>query len=81
MMIFRNSTRSGDGIPSSMTKIPPDEILDSLCEFRIRVSEKLKTVLELYNMEVHQKKAGPDYLRLKTMVKKKNRAEFAKEEF
>ena len=33
-------------------------------------SEKLKTVLELYNMEIHQKKAGPDYHRLKTMVKR-----------
>ena len=37
--------------------------------------EKLKTVLELYNMEIHQKKAGPDYHRLKKMVKKKYRAE------
>ena len=35
-----------------------------------RESEKLKTVLELYNMEIHQKKAGPDYHRLKTMVKR-----------
>ena len=26
--------------------------------------------LELYNMEIHQKKAGPDYHRLKTMVKR-----------
>ena len=29
---------------------------------------ELKTVLELYSMEIHQKKAGPDYHRLKTMV-------------
>ena len=33
-----------------------------------RVWEKLKTVLELYDLEVHQKKAEPDYRRLKTMV-------------
>ena len=33
-------------------------------------SEKLKTVLELYDLEIHQKKAGPDYHRLKTMVKR-----------
>ena len=33
-------------------------------------SEKLNTVLEMYNMEIHQKKAGPDYHRLKTMVKR-----------
>ena len=31
-------------------------------------SEKPKTVLELYNMEIHQKRAGPDYHRFKTMV-------------
>ena len=38
---------------------------------RIRESEKLKTVLELYDLEIHQKKAGPDYHRLKTMVKRR----------
>ena len=53
-----------------MTKIPSGEILESLYKPRIRVSEKLKTVLELYNMEIHQKKLGPDYHRLKTMVKR-----------
>ena len=36
---------------------------------RIRDSEKLKTVLELYNIEIHQKKAERDYHRLKAMVK------------
>ena len=59
-----------DGIWLSMTKIPSDDILEGLYKLRIRASEKLKTVLELYNMEVHQKKAGPDYHRLKTMVKR-----------
>ena len=52
-----------------MTKIPPDDILQGLHKLRIRESEKLKTVLELYDLEIHQKKAGPDYHRLKTMVK------------
>ena len=42
--------------------------MESLYKLRIRESEKLKTVSELYNMEIHQKKAGPDYHRLKTMV-------------
>ena len=42
----------------------------TLYKLRIRESEKLKTVLELYNMEIHQKKAGPDYRRLKTVVKR-----------
>ena len=37
---------------------------------RIRESEKLKTVLELYDLETHQKKLRPDYHRLKTMVKR-----------
>ena len=54
----------------SMTQIPPDDILEGLYKLRIRESEKLKTVLELYNMEIHQKNIGPDYHRLKTMVKR-----------
>ena len=53
-----------------MTKIPPDDILEGLYKLRIRESDKLKTVLELYDLEIHQKKAGPDYHRLKAMVKR-----------
>ena len=60
-----------DGILLSMMKIPPDDILEGLYKLRIRESEKLKTVLELYDLEIHQKKLGPDYHRLKTMTKKK----------
>ena len=41
-----------------------------LYKLRIRESEKLKTVLELYDLEIHQKELGPDYHRLKTMVKR-----------
>ena len=48
-----------------MTKIPPDDILEGLYKLSIRESEKLKTVLELY-----QTKMGPDYHILKTMVKR-----------
>ena len=59
-----------DGILLSMTKIPPDDILEGLYKLRIRGSEKLKTVLELYDLEIHQKKLGPDYHRLKTMVER-----------
>ena len=59
-----------DGILLSMTKIPSDDILEGLYKLRIPESEKLKTVLELYDLEIHQKKAGPDYHRLKTMVKR-----------
>ena len=39
-----------------MTKIPLDDILEGLYKLRIRESEKLKTVLELYDLEIHQKK-------------------------
>ena len=61
-----------------MTKIPSDDILEGLYKFRIRESEKLKTVLELYNVEIHQKKAGPDYHRLEDYGEKKYRAESTK---
>ena len=44
-----------------MTKIPSDDILEGLYKLRIRGSEKLKTVLAVYNVEIHQKKAGLDY--------------------
>ena len=53
-----------------MTPIPSDDILERLYNLRMRESEKLKTVLELYDLEIHQKKLGPDYHRLKTMVKR-----------
>ena len=49
-----------DGILLSITKIPPDDILEGLYKLRIRGFDKLKTVLELYDMEIHQKKLGPD---------------------
>ena len=47
MTIFRNSIQSGTEFLLSMTKIPPDDILEGLYKLRIRGSEKLKTVLEL----------------------------------
>ena len=59
-----------DAILLSMTKTPLDDIFEGLYQSRIRESEKLKTVLELYDLEIHQKKAGPDYHTLKTMVKR-----------
>ena len=58
-----------DGILLSLTKIPPDDILEGLYKLRIRESEKLRTELELYDLETHQK-LGPDYHRLKAMVKR-----------
>ena len=64
-----------DDILSSMTKIPSDDILRSLYKLRIRESDQLKTVLELYDMEIHQKISMPIYRQLKTMVKRKKRSE------
>ena len=70
-----------DGILLSMTKIPPDEILEGLYKLRIRESEKLKTVLELYDLETHQKKLEPDYHRSKTMVKSSIEQDIRNENF
>ena len=70
-----------DGILLSMTKIPHDDILEGLYKLRIRESEKLKTVLELYDLEIHQKKLGPDYHRLKTMVKRSIEQEIRNKNF
>ena len=62
-----------------MTKIPPDDILEGLNKLRIRESEKLKTVLELYDLEIHHKKL--DYHRLKTMVKRSTEQEIRNKKF
>ena len=70
-----------DGILLSMTKIPHDEILEGLYKLRISESEKLKTVLELYDLKIHQKKLGPGYHRLKTMVKRSIEQEIRKKNF
>ena len=64
-----------------MTKIPHDEILEGLYKLRIRESEKLKTVLELYDLETHQKKLGPDYHRWKNMVKRSIEQEILNKNF
>ena len=64
-----------------MTKIPHDDILEGFYKLRIRESEKLKTVLELYDLETHQKKLGPDYHRLKTMVKRSIEQEIRNKNF
>ena len=70
-----------DGILLSMTKIPHDDILEGLYKLRIRESEKLKTVLELYDLETHQKKLEPDFHGLKTMVKRSIEQEIRNKNF
>ena len=64
-----------------MTQIPPDDILEGLYKLRIRESEKLKTVLGVYNTEIHQKEAGTDYHRLKAMVKRSIEQNLRKKNF
>ena len=81
MMIFRKSIPSGTEFYWSMTKIPHADILEGLYKLRIRESEKLKTVLELCDLETHQKKLGPDYDRLKTMVKRSIEQEIRNKNF
>ena len=65
----------------SMTKIPPDDILEGLYKLRKRESEKFKTVLELYDLESHQKKLGLDCHRLKSMVKRSIEQEIRNKNF
>ena len=59
-----------DEILLSMTKIPSDDVLESLYKLRIREYDQLKTVLELYDMEIHQKISMPNCQKLKTVVKR-----------
>ena len=53
-----------------MSIVPSDEIFEGLDKLRIRESDELKNVLELYEMEIHQKISMPNYQKLKTMVKR-----------
>ena len=48
---------------------------------RTRESDKLKTVLELCDLETHQKKLEPDYHILKTMVKRSFEQEIRNKNF
>ena len=59
-----------DEVLLSMSKLPSDDVLESLYKLRIRESAQLKTVLELYDMEIHLKISMPNCQKLKTMVKR-----------
>ena len=48
----------------SMTKIPSDDVLESLYKLRIRESDQLKTVEDLFDMEIHQKISMPNSQKL-----------------
>ena len=64
MMIFRNSNQSGKKFYYQWRKSHL-MTLERLHKLRIRESQKLETVLELYDLEIHEKKIGLDYHRLK----------------
>ena len=52
-----------------VSKIPSHDVLESLYQLRIRESAQIKTVLELYDMEIHLKKSMPNCTKkLRTMV-------------
>ena len=59
-----------DEILLSMTKIPPDDVLESFYKLRVRESDLINTVLELYDMEIHHKILMPNHQKLKTLAKR-----------
>ena len=70
MTIFGNSIQDGMKFLQSMSKKPSDDILESLYKLRIHESAQLKTVLELYDMEIHQKISVPNDQKLKIMLER-----------
>ena len=62
--------RRWDDILLSMTKIPTDDVLESLYKLRIREYDQLKTVLDWYDRDIHQKTSMPNYQKLKTIVQR-----------
>ena len=57
-----------------MSKIPSDDVLESLYKLRIRESDQLKTVSDLYEMEIHQKISMPNYQKIEDDGEKKKRS-------
>ena len=70
MMMFLNLIRDGMKFYLSMIKILPGDVLESLDKLGTRAPDQLKTVLELYDMEIHENMSMPDCQKLKTMVKR-----------
>ena len=54
-----------DEVLLSMSKTPSDDILESLYKLSVRESEQLRTVLEFYDVELHQKTSVRNYQKLK----------------
>ena len=59
-----------DEVLLSMSTIPSDDVLESLNTLRIHESAQLKTVLDLYDMEIHHRISMPNCQKLKTVVKR-----------
>ena len=59
-----------DEVLLSRSKIPSDDICESLYKLRIRESAQLKTILQVFDMKIHQKISMSNYQKLKTMVKR-----------
>ena len=53
-----------------LPNIPSDDTLESLYNLRTRECDQPKTVLELYDKEIHEKISMPNYQTLKTTVKR-----------
>ena len=64
-----------DEVLLSMSKIPSDDVLESLYKLRIRELAQLKNVLELYDMEIHQKDIGSQLSKIENNGEKKYRSE------
>ena len=64
-----------DEVLLSMSKIPSDDIWESLYKLRTSESAQLKTVLELYDMEIHEKMSMPNYQKLKNDGEEKHRSQ------
>ena len=66
-----------DEVLLSMSNIPSDDILESLYKSRIRESAQVKTMVDLCDIEIHQKISIHNFQKWKTMVKRRCRSEIS----
>ena len=57
---FQEFDTRWDEVLLFVSKIPSDDVLECLYKLRIRESAPIKTILELYEMEIHQKISMPN---------------------
>ena len=75
MLLYVETTFKGfdtkrDEVLLSIKETPHDHIPESMYNMKIRESEKLRTVLPLYDQDLEHKEQLPSYIRLTNMVKK-----------